>query len=162
MQIIYLHTGSNMGNRLSNLSEVNNRIEQKIGQIKKISSIYETSAWGETAQASFLNQALEVSTLLSPEAVLEQIHKIEKTMGRIRKKKWSERLIDIDILFYGNEIIRSKHLIIPHEHLHKRNFVLIPLNEIIPDFTHPIFEKSIKMLLEDCSDDLAVKKEAHF
>ena len=124
--------------------------------IKK-SSVYQTAAWGKPDQYDFLNQAVQVKTSLSPTQVLEIILSIESDLGRQRNEKWDARTIDIDILYFGNQIINSSNLLVPHASLHLRKFALIPLVELAPDFIHPIFKKSNRVLLEECSDNLPVK-----
>jgi len=122
------------------------------------SSIYETEAWGKTDQPSFLNQALEISTSLNARQLMRKILKIEKEMGRIRKEKLGPRIIDIDILLYENEIHDLRFLKIPHPEMQNRRFVLVPLAEIDPTLQHPVFKKTIAELLEECPDNLEVKK----
>jgi 2-amino-4-hydroxy-6-hydroxymethyldihydropteridine diphosphokinase len=156
-KIVYLHTGTNQGNRQENLLKVNDLIQQHIGKIITESSIYETAAWGLTNQPDFYNQALKVATILSPKEILEKIAFIEtSTFNRVREQKWASRIIDIDILFYENEIINTDTLIIPHQHLHQRNFVLIPLMEIAADYMHPVLEETIEDLYWKSEDDLDV------
>ena len=153
---LYLHTGTNLGEREANLRRANELIEKEIGPIAKASSIYRTQAWGITQQPDFLNQALCVMTTLEPEEVLDRILQIEKKMGRKRVVKWGERLIDIDILFYDQLKLETENLVIPHPHMHYRNFVLIPLAEIAPDLIHPHFNKTISALVTASEDELAV------
>ena len=153
---VYLHTGSNMGDREDNLRQVNGLIEQHIGIIKKASHLYETQAWGKTAQSDFLNQALHVETALPPSQLMAKILNIEQEMGRVRTEKWSERIIDIDILLYNDKIINEKDLIIPHPHLHERNFVLIPLMEIAGYVEHPVLKLPIEDIYLNCKDTLDV------
>ncbi len=155
---IVLHTGSNIGNRKANLAKANYLIEHHIGKIKRSSAFYETEAWGYKNQDDFLNQALLVETNLAAEYVLNNIHRIEQNLGRIRGEKWRERSIDIDILFYGKNIIKLESLTIPHKHLESRNFVLIPLNEILPNFIHPVSKKKVSELLRESTDNSTVKK----
>lgn len=156
-KIVYLHTGTNQGNRQENLLKVNDLIHQHIGEIITKSSIYETAAWGLTNQPDFYNQALQVTTTLSPKEILEKITFIEtSTFNRVREQKWASRIIDIDILFYENEIINTDTLIIPHQHLHQRNFVLIPLMEIAADYMHPVLEETIEDLYWKSEDNLDV------
>jgi 2-amino-4-hydroxy-6-hydroxymethyldihydropteridine diphosphokinase len=156
-KIVYLHTGTNLGNRHENLNQANEFIEQYIGKIISESSIYETAAWGLIEQPDFYNQALKVSTLLSPNEVLEKISFVETSLfNRVRTKKWSSRIIDIDILFYEKNIINNDDLIIPHQHLHQRNFVLIPLMEIAGNFIHPILQETIEDLYWKSEDNLEV------
>lgn len=150
--MIVLHLGSNLGSRNKNLSIARFLIESRIGTVVKASSLYETSAWGNTEQDDFLNVAYVVETELSPEDLLKSIHDIEQKMGRVRLELWGERLIDIDILFYNDQIIKKANLKIPHPEITNRNFVLVPLNEIIPEFIHPVLKKSINKLLTACSD----------
>lgn len=154
MTKIYLHTGSNIGDRMANLELANDYIEALIGHIDQKSNVYETAAWGLKDQDDFLNQALEVTTNLSPEEVLGQIKFIENKMGRVRYKKWGRRLIDIDILFFDLRIIQEERLKIPHPFLQDRNFVLAPLVEIIPDFIHPVLQKSIAQIYAESEDEL--------
>lgn len=154
---VYLHTGANLGNRESNLKWANQWIEREIGPIEKASKVYQTKAWGITDQPDFLNQALLVSTRLSPFELLEKIQTIERRMGRVREIKWGERIIDIDILFYNDQIIDTEKLAIPHPYLHYRNFVLLPLMDIAPGLVHPAFGKTIEELYANSEDTLAVE-----
>ena len=158
MHIVYLHTGSNVGNRQQQLEEAVKKIEIAVGKIVTVSSIYETSAWGNTDQADFLNQAVAVQTTLSPQQVLEQVLAIEHQMGRVRHadQRWQPRAIDIDILLFGELMVIEKNLTIPHPELHKRNFVLVPLMEIAPELLHPVFQKAIEDIYFDCEDECDV------
>lgn len=152
MTEVILHAGSNIGFREINLELAEVMIGNYIGDILSKSRLYETAAWGVTDQASFLNIAYKVTSTLSATEVLEQIHLIEKKMGREKTKKWGPRLIDVDILFYGEEIIENPNLIIPHPQLTNRSFVLTPLLDICPDKVHPVLNKTIVALKESCSD----------
>jgi 2-amino-4-hydroxy-6-hydroxymethyldihydropteridine diphosphokinase len=156
---VYLLLGSNMGARLQLLETAIKNIDLKIGEVVEKSSIYETAAWGKTDQPGFLNIAIAVNTLLRPLEVLTRALDIESQLGRIREEKWGARLIDIDIIFYGNDIVNiPDQLQIPHPEMHKRKFVLEPLVEIAPDLQHPILNKSLSELLLELSDDLEVTK----
>lgn len=157
LKTTFLATGSNQGDRLVNLQKAVALIATKIGTIAQASQVYVTQAWGLQEQPDFLNQVLEVKTPLSPEAVLAQIQQIETQMGRQRQIKWGERIIDIDILFYEQEIIQTEQLTIPHPFLQKRNFVLIPLAEIAPDWIHPVLKQPISYLQKHSIDKLSVK-----
>lgn len=154
---VYLHTGTNLGSREANLRRANEWIEREIGPIGEASKVYRTKAWGITDQPDFLNQALWVSTLLPPFQLLERIQAIERRMGRVREVKWGERIIDIDILFFNNEVIDTETLTIPHPYLHYRNFVLLPLMDIAPGLVHPVFGLTIAELYARSEDTLAVE-----
>ncbi len=156
MKKVYLHTGSNLGDREDNLRQVNGLIEQFIGKIKKPSRLYETQAWGITSQPDFINQALIVETTQSPHEVMKNIIKIEELMGRVESEKWTARVIDIDILMYDNQVINEKDLKIPHPHLHERNFVLVPLMEIAGEVIHPVLNLPIEDIYFECNDPLDV------
>jgi 2-amino-4-hydroxy-6-hydroxymethyldihydropteridine diphosphokinase len=154
----YLSLGTNQGNKLENLQQAVDLIAVKIGAILKISSVYNTTAWGFESE-NFYNTCIQVSTSLNPENLLDAIHKIENSLGRKRTttKKYSARIIDIDVLFYDQEIIFSKELIVPHKEMLKRKFVLIPLVEIAPNLIHPIEKKQLQVCLANATDDSFVE-----
>jgi 2-amino-4-hydroxy-6-hydroxymethyldihydropteridine diphosphokinase len=154
--ITYLLTGSNIGEKLAFLKRAEAEIAAKVGNIIDKSSYYESEAWGNTALENFWNQCLAVETSLSAAAVLKTVLDIEKTMGRVRSGEWQAREIDIDILFYGEEIINTKDLIVPHPRLHERNFVLVPMMEINGDFLHPVLQIPVDELFFECKDPLEV------
>ncbi len=156
MNRIYLHTGANLGDRAANLQQANDWIGLEIGAIARASRVYHTKAWGITDQPDFLNQALLVLSPLGPFEVLEKIQQIERRMGRVREVKWGERIIDIDILFFNDEVLETDALTIPHPYLHYRNFVLMPLVEIAPKLVHPVFKKTITELSAASEDSLTV------
>jgi len=158
MNTAYLLIGGNLGNRKENLLTAISLIVEQCGSLTKSSSVYETEAWGKTDQPSFLNQALEISTSFNARQLLRRILKIEKAMGRIRKEKLGPRIIDIDILLYGNEIHDLRFLKIPHPEMQNRRFVLVPLAEINSALQHPVLKKTIAELLEECPDNLEVRK----
>jgi 2-amino-4-hydroxy-6-hydroxymethyldihydropteridine diphosphokinase len=158
MSTTYLLIGGNLGNREDNLSRATELIKEHCGNLTKSSSIYETAAWGITAQPEFLNQALEIATSLNARQLMRKILKIEKIMGRVRNEKFGPRTIDIDILFYNDEIHDLPFLKIPHPELQNRRFVLVPLAEINSELQHPVLKKTIAELLEECPDNLEVKK----
>jgi 2-amino-4-hydroxy-6-hydroxymethyldihydropteridine diphosphokinase len=154
----YLLTGGNMGNRAGYLHDASVNISSSCGEILKKSAMYETAAWGKTDQPNFFNQVLFIETVLSADDLMKQILLTEEKMGRIRNEKYGVRIIDIDILFFNDEIINTPNLIIPHPEIQNRRFALAPMNEIAPEFIHPIFLKNISTLLKECGDKLDVKK----
>ena len=154
----YLSIGGNLGDRLSNISKCLVLIEEYIGAIRLKSSVYETQAWGNENQPSFLNMAVLVLTDLGPVNLLTQIHKIEKELGRERLAHWAARTIDIDILFFDGIIMETEELKIPHPYIQERMFVLEPLHEITSKYIHPILGKSVQELYTECNDKLSVRK----
>jgi 2-amino-4-hydroxy-6-hydroxymethyldihydropteridine diphosphokinase len=154
---VFLGLGSNLGNREENLRIARSNIAEIAGVIASQSSIYETAAWGNTEQNAFLNQVIEIETTFSPFAVLHQILKIEKDMGRVREIKWGARIIDIDILYYENDIVSTEKLAIPHPFIQERTFVLMPLCEIAADFIHPKLKLTNAQLLKNCEDTGEIK-----
>ena len=152
MTHVFLHTGSNQGNREINLRKALEFISSEIGDIIMSSSIYETEAWGVKAQPDFYNQVIHLNTKLNPIELLNRLQSIEKKIGKPKAYKWGPRQIDIDILLFDQEIINSDILVIPHPQMAKRNFVLIPLVEIAGELIHPVYNKSINQLIEDCTD----------
>lgn len=153
MTTAYLLTGSNLGNRKDFLQEACDLLSQRAGKCMGTSSFYETAPWGKTDQPSFLNQAIQLETNLSPEDLLKALLKIELDLGRIRTEKYGPRTIDIDILLYGNEIIEQPQLQIPHPQLANRRFALLPLLELNPQLVHPVTGVSIKGMLDQCPDE---------
>ena len=143
LQAVYLLLGSNLGNRKEILDKAIELIIQKIGVIVSQSKDYETKPWGVTDQPDFLNLAITIHTKLKPLEILEQTQAIENQLGRVRKEKWGARLIDIDLIFYGNEIIDEPNLKVPHPLMQERDFALIPLAEIAPDFVHPVLGETV-------------------
>lgn len=154
MENVFLSLGTNLGNRIENLSLAIHLIDDEIGEISVMSGIYETEAWGFTCDEYFLNQVIVLETCLDPEQLIEKCLFIEKGMGRVRSgsENYESRIIDIDILFYGNQIIEQDNLQIPHPLLHLRRFILEPLCEITPELIHPVLGKPISELLSACED----------
>jgi len=158
MFTVYLGLGSNLGDRKEMLNRAINLIAEEIGPIKQESAIYETAPWGNTEQPAFLNQVVKIVTKLLPLEVLAQIDQIEKQLNRRKQQHWGTRTIDIDILFYENEIVNLDNLIIPHKYIAERNFVLVPLNEIASTLIHPVLKETINSLYQKCSDNLPISK----
>ncbi len=154
---VVLCLGGNKGNREKLLSEAVNLIGQNF-ELKRLSEIYETAAWGGVAKGDFLNQIAVVSTDLEAEEVLDRIQQIELDLGRTRFEPWGDRTMDIDILFFGDQIIKTERLEIPHPFIGERRFVLVPLAELMPDFVHPVLKKSMAALQQACQDLSEVKK----
>jgi 2-amino-4-hydroxy-6-hydroxymethyldihydropteridine diphosphokinase len=158
MNKAYLLTGGNKGDRRSFLQEAKKEIDSHCSSIVQQSALYQTAAWGKTDQEDFLNQVLLLETQLNAQALMQTILQIEELMGRVRSEKYGPRIIDIDILFFNHDIIHEPALIIPHPQIQNRRFVLEPMNEIAPEFIHPVFQKTIHELLIECKDELGVKK----
>jgi len=147
---IFIGIGSNLGDKEKNLKEalVYLNKHDKIKLVKS-SSFYNTKPFGNEDQPDFINMACEIKTLLEPEQLLELLKNIENIMGRVETIRWGSRIIDLDILFFGNLILDTKNLIIPHLGICERKFVLEPLSEIAPNFVHPIEKKRINVILEE-------------
>ena len=155
MAIVFLSLGANLGHRGQNIQKA--IVDLELWGIKTLlsSSIYETEPIGKKDQPWFYNMAIKTETNFSAEEILKVISMIEKNFGRERKERFGPRPLDIDILFYENQIIKTEDLSIPHPRLQKRKFALIPLYEIAPDLEHPELKKSISQLLNEC-DDIAI------
>ena len=148
-----LSIGSNQGNRLENIQQCIQLIHLELGTVFKVSKLYETPSWGFESDA-FYNCAIAIHTHKSPLKLLSGILKIEKKLGRIRKEQlgYQSRTIDIDIISFENEIVQTETLEIPHPQMQNRLFVLLPINDLQLDFVHPIFEKTIPVLIDECED----------
>jgi 2-amino-4-hydroxy-6-hydroxymethyldihydropteridine diphosphokinase len=144
--VVLIALGTNLGDREQNLAAAKSALLPKI-HIERESSIYETAPWGYEDQPDFLNQVIEVVTDLRPRPLLRYLKKVEEEMGRLKTFRNGPRLIDLDILFYGQKVIKRPDLKIPHPRLQDRAFVLVPLAELVPDLVHPVLGESIKDLL---------------
>jgi len=158
MNKVYLLTGGNIGDRQMTLATAKKKIEAECGRIVRSSALYETAAWGNTHQSPFLNQALELETLMTAKQLIRKLLEIEEDMGRIRTEKYGPRIIDIDILLFNAEKYEYPHLKVPHPELQNRRFALLPLAEIGANLIHPLFNKTIAQLLDECQDQLELKK----
>ena len=153
-ELVFLSLGSNLGNRLKNLERARKAINKCVGKIELVSSLYKTQAWGKENLNSFCNQVIGVSTNLFANKVLEYCQEIELELGRLPKKSsgYENRLIDIDLLIYGKQVLETNKLELPHPRMHLRNFVLVPFAEIAPEIQHPALNQSIENLKNNCLD----------
>lgn len=144
MHKAFIGLGSNLGDKRKNIAIALKRLKDRGIKIIKISSLIETEPYGYKEQDKFLNAVCLVETNCSPHKLLKILLKIEKEMGRVRNIKWGPRIIDLDIIFYDNIILKDEDLVIPHSDAHNRIFVMGPLSEIAPDFVHPVLKKTVK------------------
>jgi len=155
MNTAYLLLGSNLEDRKSRIRQAIVEIGERIGDVRQSSSLYESEPWGFHSECNFLNQVIKVETVLSPRSLLGKILDIEQEMGRKRTgntRGYSSRTIDIDILFFNDEVIRDERLHIPHPRISERMFTLVPLCELNASFIHPVFQKTLQDLLAECTD----------
>jgi 2-amino-4-hydroxy-6-hydroxymethyldihydropteridine diphosphokinase len=157
--IAYLGIGSNLGDPVHQCRDALREISSlKNVQVLRRSSLYRTEPVGNVSQDWFVNGVLEVRTTFTAQQLIKALQWVEQTLGRVRTEKWGPRKIDIDILLYGQEIIGTGDLVIPHPEMHKRRFVLVPMNEIAPYVIHPLYGVSMKGLLDRLGNDLAVER----
>ena len=152
MAIAYLSLGSNLGDRVGFVQQATSLLSANPAiSIVATSSFYETEPWQMSSENWFVNAVIQISTTLSPEELLIVINRIESQLGRERfgKREYTDRTIDIDILFYDNKLINTDKLVIPHRFLHKRACLLVPMLEIAQDFVHPLFKKTISELYDE-------------
>jgi len=159
MNKVYLSLGSNRGGRTAHLKNAIDLLSEWAGEVTVVSSLYETPPWKMEDETNFINQALLLETEMSAAQLIDTIILIESMMGRQRSaNKYEPRKIDIDVLFFNNEIINTDELTVPHPLLQERKFVLVPMAEIAPEFIHPVFKKSISRLLNECEDKSEIQK----
>ena len=159
---IYLSLGSNLGDRVNQLKEAVRQIAEQVGKLGLVSGIFESESWGFSSEHNFCNCCVSVHTALEPLQVLDAILAIEKGMGRERvspkgpEDGYADRLIDIDLLFFGNIRFEHPRLILPHPSIAQRRFVLLPLHEIAPGLVHPVLDLSVRQMLDLCDDPVKV------
>jgi 2-amino-4-hydroxy-6-hydroxymethyldihydropteridine diphosphokinase len=156
MNIAYLLIGGNLGDRAALLDQAISRIASRCGKINKTSSVYESDAWGSRRQPHYLNQALALSTSFDAAELLTITKLIEIELGRVRSEQYAARTMDIDILYFNDVIINTDSLTIPHPRISERKFVLVPMNEIAEMHFDPVLKKTVKEMLDVCSDNLKV------
>jgi len=138
--------GSNIGDRLGTMRQAVMLLEERSLRISASSDVFETPPWGMENQPRFLNACVLAETDILPRALLELLLNIESDLGRIRRYKWGPREIDLDLLFYDDQVFNESGLVLPHPQMHRRAFVLVPLLQIAPDWRHPVLGKSIREL----------------
>ena len=156
-----LSIGSNLGNRSKNLEAALRHIKEKCGEITQLSKVYETPALGFESKDNFLNMCVSLKTEHEPIVLMRTLKLIEIEMGRVLKSSdgiYRSRIIDIDIIFYGNEIIETNELVVPHARYKERLFVLIPLSDMVPEFIDPKIHKSIKEIKKECEDVSIIRR----
>lgn len=156
---IFLSLGSNLGDRRANLQRALEKLREKEVTIVGRSTFYQTEPLDLLEQPHFLNLVCEVQTTLQPERLLELCLQVETELGRRRELPRGPRTIDIDLLFYGNEVLQTSRLTLPHPRLYQRNFVLVPLQEMAPDFRDPASGKTVRQLRQECPDRSTVEPE---
>jgi len=155
-QLILL-LGSNLNNRQALLKQAQDLLAQQV-LLLKASALYESAPWGLLSQDPFLNQALWIQTQMSAHTLLDFTQQIENQLGRQRTQKWGARTIDIDLIYWGKQVVQEENLQIPHLLIAQRRFVLAPIVELMPDFLHPVLQKTQKELLQSCPDEGWVRK----
>lgn len=159
MHHIFLGMGGNIGNKQQNFENAKIYIRKEIGEIIAQSSVYETPPWGFLADEDFWNQVLQVKTELEPDELIERIREIENQFGRDRDAGYYvSREMDIDVLYYDDLSLTTDMLIVPHPKIAQRLFVLVPLNEIAPNFRHPVLKITNRQMLENCKDESSIKR----
>lgn len=150
--------GGNLGDRTGNLQKAVQLIAETAGEVLQTSALYQTAPWGAVDQPDYLNQGIEIRTSLDALTLLHTLLEIERKIGRIRQEKWGSRVIDIDLIFFNDAVLSLPELKVPHPQMHLRQFVLVPLLEIVPDYVHPVLHKTVRELAAGCPDTLPVNR----
>ena len=161
MERCYILFGSNMGDSDQIFAQVCLLINNRCGHVVQVSAAYESEPWGFEAERWFLNRVVVVETGLAPEALLQQLLDIERELGRVRHPEiegYASRTADLDVLYYGDHVICTETLIVPHPRLHLRRFALVPMCEVAPDFVHPVLQLTQAELLQHCPDEGLVRR----
>ena len=153
---VFVALGTNLGDRERNLAQGVRGLEERGLVITRASSVYETEPVGGPEQGPYLNAVVEAQTSLRPEAVLASCLAVESGLGRVRGVANAPRTLDLDLLLYGDEVVRTEMLTLPHPRLHERRFVLVPLEELAPDARHPVLGQTVAEMRARCPDDSAV------
>ena len=155
--IAFIGSGSNLGKRDQQLLEARQWIDQEVGQVIGESSVYQTSPWGGIDQSDYLNQVWQIQTDLNPFQLMATLLELEKRANRERTQRWGARTLDLDLLFYDDYRIRTDFLTLPHPRIQDRNFVLVPLSEIAPDWRHPVLKQTVSYLAAHSPDEEKVQ-----
>ena len=161
VETCYILFGSNLGDKNGIFDQACLYINNRCGHVVKVSAAYESEPWGFESEEWFLNRVIVLETLMTPENLLKELLEIERKLGRERHPEvegYTSRTADLDILYYGQRVICTETLIVPHPRLHRRRFALLPMCEVAPDMIHPAFGRTQTELLEHCPDTLAVRK----
>ena len=162
MECCYILFGSNMGDKDALFAQACLLINNRCGQVVRVSAAYESEPWGFEADEWFLNRLIVIETELAPDELMRQLLDIEAELGRVRHPEiegYTSRVVDLDILYYGNRVMQTPMVTVPHPRLHLRRFALMPLCELIPDFVHPVLQQTQRELLEACLDVMEVRKK---
>ena len=163
MERCYILFGSNMGDKDAIFAQACLLINNRCGQVVQVSAAYESEPWGFEADEWFLNRVIVVDTELAPDDLMQHLLDIERELGRIRHpeaKGYTSRTADLDLLYYGQRVVNTERLTVPHPRLHLRRFALVPMCEVAPDWEHPVLEMTQEELLLHCPDDSVVRERA--
>lgn len=156
---VFLGLGTNLGDRPFNLRLANNHISKRCGSVIETSGMYISPAWGFASENEFYNQCLKIETHFTPDELIDELLSIEVDMGRVRESfTYSDRIMDIDVLFYDDLLVQTSKLLVPHPRIADRRFVLAPMTELAPNLIHPQIGKTMEVLLEDCKDSGVVRR----